>query len=270
MAWKIEGILERIGLIKSDSIGIAFSGGGARGFSHIGVLKAFDSFGVKPSVLSGVSAGSIAATLYAAGLTPDDIMTCFREVTKLQDFTEWSIPKEGFMRLKRFSRMLEKWLPVSRLEDLKIPTVVCATDIDNGKSVGWIRGEIVPRVIASCSIPIVFQPAKINGVHFVDGGVLRNLPAWAIRDYCSVLYGSNCSPLNRGYTYRDSLIDIAMRSYHLMSKSNMAQDIKMCDHVISPAPITEVGTFELSSLEKAASLGYDAACRVLEKTIINS
>lgn len=264
MPWKIDGILERIGFTRDDSLGIALSGGGAKGFSHIGVLKAMKQFGLKPNIVSGVSAGSIAAVLYASGLSTDDIISCFADGRRLQDFTEWAIPKEGFMKLKRFSRLLESWLPVKRLEELNIPTVVCATDFDNGKSVGWSKGEIVPRVIASCSIPIVFHPVIINGVHYVDGGVLRNLPAWAIRDYCTTLVGSNCSPLNRGFSYRDSLLGIAMRSYHLMSKANMLQDLKLCDIVISPPALSTVGTFDLSAIRKAVVLGYDAACRVLE------
>ncbi|MBD5203271.1 MAG: patatin-like phospholipase family protein [Bacteroidales bacterium] len=264
MPFKIDGILERIGFARENNIGIALSGGGAKGFSHIGVLKALSEFDMRPNIVSGVSAGSIAAVLYASGLSTEDIISCFADGKKFQDFTEWAIPKEGFMKLKRFSRLLESWLPVKRLEELNIPTVVCATDFDHGKSIGWSKGEIVPRVIASCSIPIVFTPVTINGVHYVDGGVLRNLPAWAIREYCTTLIASNCSPLNRGYSYRDSLLDIAMRSYHLMSKANMLQDIRLCDIVISPPALSAVGTFDLSSLRKAVTLGYDTACRVLE------
>ncbi len=266
MAWKIEGILERIGLIKDDSVGIAFSGGGARGFSHIGVLMAFERFGIRPDIISGVSAGSIAAVLYGAGLSPNDMIECFTEANSFGDFTEWAIPKEGFLKLRRFARLLDSWLPVKNLEEMVIPTVVCATDFDNGKSVGWSKGEIVPRVLASCSIPIVFQPIVINGVHYVDGGVLRNLPAWAIRSYCRTLYGSNCSPLDREYRYKNSILDIAQRSFRLMSKSNTVQDMKLCDHLISPQPVSQVGTFDLSALKRAATYGYEAACRVLQQT----
>lgn len=268
MPWKIEGILERIGITReANTIGVALSGGGAKGFSHIGVLKAMEEFGMKPNIVAGVSAGSIAGVLYSSGLTINEMIECFADGKRFQDFTEWAIPKEGFMKLNRFSKLLESWLPVKYLEELSIPTVVCATDFDHGKSIGWTKGEIVPRVLASCSIPIVFNPVTINGVHYVDGGVLRNLPAWAIRDNCSTLVASNCSPLNRGYNYKDSLLDIAMRSYHLMSKANMLQDIKMCDIVISPPALSTMGTFELSSLRKAVTLGYDAACKVLEEKL---
>ncbi|MDE6577901.1 MAG: patatin-like phospholipase family protein, partial [Muribaculaceae bacterium] len=167
MVWKIEGILDRLGIKKDATVGMALSGGGAKGFSHLGVLKAFEHFGIHPDILSGVSAGSIAASLYGSGLTPDEIIECFSEASGFGDFTEWAIPKEGFLKLTRFGKLLESWLPVKYLEDMKIPTVICATDFDHGKSVGWGKGEIVPRVLASCSIPIIFQPIRINGVNYV-------------------------------------------------------------------------------------------------------
>lgn len=265
MAWNIDGLLERIGLLQDNSIGLAMSGGGARGFSHIGVLMAFERFGIKPDVMAGVSAGSIAVALYGAGLSPLEIQECFAEASGMSDFTEWTIPKEGLMRLNRFGKLLESWLPVKNLEEMRIPTVICATDIEHGKAIGWLKGEIVPRVLASCSIPVVFAPVKINGINYVDGGVLRNLPAWAIRKSCKTLYGSNCSPLSRDYHFKPSVLDIALRSYQLMSKANTLQDLRLCDHIIQSSIMSQYKTFQLSILHKAVKHGYDAACRVLEK-----
>lgn len=266
MMKSIEGLLERIGL-RDQTVGVAFSGGGARGFSHVGVMKAFAKFGIEPNVISGVSAGSIAAVLYAAGLTPEEMIECFAVEEKLGNFTSLHIPKESFMKLDRFARLLDSWLPVKNLEDLRMPTVVCATDLDHGKSVGWAKGEIVPRVVASCSIPIVFPPVRINGINYVDGGVLRNLPAWAIRPYCSKLIGSNCSPLNRNYHYKGSIVDLTFRSYQLMTKANTLPDIQLCDILIRPEGLNVVGTFDLSMIRRAVDLGYEAACRVLEETL---
>ncbi|MBD5370201.1 MAG: phospholipase [Bacteroides sp.] len=268
MIWKIDGLLESIGLAKTPRVGVAFSGGGAKGFTHIGAMMAFRKFGITPCIVSGVSAGSIACTLFAAGLTPEEIIECFEENDRMASFTEFTIPKKGFMKLDRFGKLLESWLPVRNLEELQIPAVVCATDFDSGKSVGWSRGEIVPRVLASCSIPIIFQPIQINGVNYVDGGVLRNLPAWAIRRHCDVLYGLNCAPLDRDYKYKPSIIDIALRSYSLMSKANTLQDLKLCDYVVR-TPGSKVGTFELGALRKAVDVGYDATCEVIEKALSN-
>lgn len=258
----IEGIFERIGFRHSGSVGVAFSGGGARGFSHIGIMMALEEFGIKPTVLSGVSAGSIAAVLYGAGLAPRDITECFKESSKFNNYRDWSVPKDGIFRLNKFAKLLESWLPVSNLEDLKIPTVVCATNLNRGTQVAWGKGEIVPRVIASCSIPIVFKPVLINGDHYVDGGVLHNLPAWAIRDYCKTLIGCNCSPLDRTYRYKSSIIDIAMRTFSLAMKANVLQDIKLCDYLITPQDVQHTKTFDLSSIDKCVMQGYDSACRL--------
>lgn len=264
MNWKVIGIIDKFRQKRADSVGIALSGGGAKGFAHIGVMMGFEKFGIKPDVISGVSSGSIAAVLYSAGLTPNEMMECFAQ-TKFGDFTEWSIPKEGLLKIDKFGKHLESWLPVKRLEELKIPTVVCATNFDKGTSVGWAKGEIVPRVLASCSIPIIFHPMKINGVNYVDGGVLRNLPAWAIRDYCTTLYGSNCSPLDPTYQYKNSILDIALRSYRLMSKANTLQDIQLCDHLIQLTELSTVRTFDLSSLKESVLAGYELTCVLLEK-----
>lgn len=263
----IDGLLDMMGLVRKAQYGVAFGGGGARGFSHIGVLKALESFNVRPGIVSGVSAGSIAASMYAAGLSPDDMEECFAATTKFGDFTEWAIPKQSFFRLTRFAKLLESWLPVKYLEETQIPCIISATNLDKGTSVAWAKGEIVPRVIASCSIPVIFNPVVINGYHYVDGGVLRNLPAWAIRDYCRTLIGSHCSPLDMNYQYKASIVDVAMRSYQLMAKANTLQDINLCDYVISPRQIAISKTFELSALKKNIVIGYDTACRVLEQML---
>lgn len=267
MAWTLEGILETFGVKREQRIGVALSGGGARGFSHIGVFKAFEKFGIKPDILSGVSAGSIAAVLYGSGLTPDEMIECFAESRSFGDFTEWAIPKQSFLKLDRFGRLLESWLPVKNLEDMKIPTVVCATDFDHGKSIGWGKGEIVPRVLASCSIPIVFSPVKIKGTNYVDGGVLRNLPAWAIRDFCETLYGVNCSPMNKDAKMTGSILDIAFRTFHIMMKNNTPQDIRLCNHVIEIEKLMSVRTFDIKSMRKGVKEGYEAACMVLEREL---
>lgn len=267
----LEGILDRFSSRgKETTVGFAFSGGGAKGFSHIGVIMAMEKFGIKPNIISGVSAGSIASVLYAAGLSPLEMRQCFADSNKFANFREWTVPKDGIFKLTKFARLLESWLPVKYLEELSIPTVVCATNLDRGTQVGWSKGEIVPRVVASCSIPIVFSPVTINGHHFVDGGLLHNLPAWAIRQYCDVLFGSNCSPLNKTYKFKDSLLDIALRSYHLTVKSNLAHDIRLCDYVISPASINTTGIFDLTALDQAIKTGYETSCRVFESVFMKN
>ncbi|MDE6231137.1 MAG: patatin-like phospholipase family protein [Muribaculaceae bacterium] len=260
----INGLLKRIGLLKQDSLGVAFGGGGAKGFSHIGTMMVLRDLGIRPTVLSGVSAGSVAAVLYAAGLTPAEIRECFVESRNLNDFREWTVPKDGFFKLDRFAKLLESWLPVKNLEELQIPTVVCATNLTRGTQVGWCKGEIVPRVMASCSMPVIFKPWKIGSYYYVDGGVMHNLPAWAIRNYCTTLIGCNCSPLDRTYKYKDSIVDIALRAFSLGMKANVVADMNLCDYVVIPRALEQSNVFDLASLDRNIRYGYEAAAETLK------
>lgn len=234
--------------------GLVLSGGGARGFAHAGAIKALLEMGIKPDILAGVSAGSIAAVMYSAGISPDKMVEMFRD-TRFSDFCEFSVPKDGFFKLDKFKTFLRKHIPYTNLEDLPIPVVVGVTNLDSGTKEVFESGPIADRVAASCSIPIVFKPQHINGVRYVDGGVLHNLPAWAIRERCKYLIGVNCSPLSKTLV-KNSLIDIAMRSYELLAKTNVIQDMQLCDIVIRNDEIARYKAFNLKQIEKVFDAGY--------------
>lgn len=251
------------GNMRPYKIGVALSGGGARGFAHAGALKALEEAGYKPDVIAGVSAGSVAGVLYAAGLPPEEILTLFSKV-KFTDFCTFNIKNgEGVFSLNKFKKFIEKSTGVNRIEDLKIPMYIGATDLDKGIPAQFHSGPIGERVVASCSIPIIFNPVKIDGVHYVDGGVLRNLPAWIIRDKCEKLIGVNCSPLN-GFRYKKSFFEIAMRTYNLMAKSNQFDDMEMCDHVIITPELAGYQVFNLKDISKVFLSGYAATHRAIK------
>lgn len=266
---KLKAVIQEVFSTRPFHYGMALSGGGAKGFAHLGTLMALEKFGMKPDILSGVSAGSIIATLTAAGLSPRDIIECFSPYAGFKDFTAITVPRNGLFKIDRFARIFESWLPVKYLEELKIPTVVCATDIERGRSVGWWKGEITPRVMASCSMPIIFTPREIDGRTYVDGGVLRNLPAWPLREKCHTLIGSNCSPLGSDFKMRNTLVSIAWRSYNLMSKSNTLRDSLLCDLVIRHTTISGIHTFDMSNLRKTVLFGYDISCKTIENYLLN-
>lgn len=259
-------ILTTVGL-RDRTLGIAFSGGGARGFSHIGLVLALEKFGLKASVVSGVSAGAIVAVMYGSGMRAAHMRECFAEQSGFSDYREWIVPKQGFMSLRRFENMLRRWLPVKLLEDMSVPTYVCATDLDSGAATAFSEGDAARMVVASCSIPVIFPPARIAGHNYVDGGVVRNLPAWVIRQQCKVLVGSNCNPLIKTNNNRPSILAVALRSYALMSKANTTHDLKMCDIVVQDNSVARYGTFSVKAMDRIIMAGYDAACPQLEKLI---
>lgn len=241
---------------KPYRIGVAFSGGGARGFAHAGALKALAEFGIRPDIVAGVSAGSVVAVMHAAGLVPEQIVEVFNGL-KFTDLCEIGVPKNGFFSMDGFRKFIATNVGYENIESLPLPTVICATDMDNGQAVAFEKGNLAERVSASCSIPVIFKPVKINGTRYIDGGVLHNLPAWAIRERCKYLIGLNCSVLPKR-KYKDTLLDIANASYNLATKSNVWQDAAKCDLMINMDDIAQYKVFNLKETKRVFRQGYEA------------
>lgn len=234
--------------------GVALGGGGARGFAHAGALKAMEEVGIKPDILAGVSAGAIVAVMYASGLSPAGIVKAF-DGKSFSEFCEWGIPRGGFLSLEGFKQFIRSVTGVERLEQLPIPTLVGATDIERGEPVIFSSGDIGDVVAASCSIPVVFRPQVIDGVRYADGGVLRNLPAWALRDKVKYLFGVNVSPL-RHRPIANNLMDTAMRSYELVTKTNAEPDMRLCDLAVRMDAIADYKVFNLKETKRVYQIGY--------------
>ena len=248
-------------------LGIAFSGGGARGLAHSGALMAIEEAGLKPDIVAGVSAGSVIAVLYAAGMRPIDMATMFAR-SNFRKLTELSYGGGGIFKIERFGRFILDALDslggMRRIEDLHIPTYIGVTDLDNARSVAFCEGEILPRMLASCSIPVIFPPININGVNYVDGGVLRNLPAWVLRDKCDTLIGINVSPILPKKEHK-TLVQVAYRSYHMMLKANQVDDMAMCDVAVQTDDLTDYQVFDLRHIKQMVVSGYIHTRRALEK-----
>lgn len=236
-------------------LGVAFSGGGARGFAHIGALLAIEEAGLKPDVVAGVSAGSVIAVLYGAGIRPLKMVDIFAN-TSFRNFTELNLGHGGIFKIDKFMKFILRALNgITKLEEMNIPVYIGATDLDKGEAVVFSGGDIGPRMLASCSIPIVFPPVTIDGVNYVDGGVLRNHPAWILRDKCEKLIGINVSPLRAKKQY-SSIIDVALRTYNLMAKANQAADMALCDISIQTPEIANYAVFNLKNIKQVVLSGY--------------
>ena len=243
-------------------LGVALSGGGARGFAHAGALKAIEEAGLKPDVIAGVSAGAIVAVLYAAGIGPDDMLRLFSE-RAFTDFTSLQLGGGGLLGMDKFRNFIIKAIGGDRnLEDLDIPTYIGVTDLDHGCPHEFHTGPVGPRMAASCSIPIVFRPVRIDGTYYVDGGVLRNLPAWTIRDKCDKLIGVNVSPMNLT-SKSNTIMGVALRTYSMMLKANQNEDMAMCDVTVMTPEIPHYSTFNLKMINNVFASGYMHTRRAL-------
>ena len=242
-------------------LGFAFSGGGAKGAAHCGALQALYEFGLKADMVAGTSAGSIAATMYAAGLSPVEIANNFSSLD-FRDLLGTQMPKGGVFGTKPLVKHLEKTIPYKNLEDLPIKTMVVATSIERGTFRFFEEGEIAPRVAASCAIPLIYQPLKIEGEHYVDGGVLMNLPVSALRDKCEKVIGINLHQAGK-IRYRDSLYSIAIRSFTLMFLSNTMAEESRADLLID-IDTSSYSAYDLSNIESLFYVGYNTAVEALE------
>lgn len=244
-------------------LGIALSGGGAKGFAHLGVLQALNDKGLHPEIISGTSAGAFAGVLYADGHSPEEILSFFKKKV-FREFAEFAIPHGGFFKNDGFRSFLKKHLRSKTFEDLKVPLYAVATDIEYGESKVFSTGALIPAVMASCSVPIVFRPVEINGHFYVDGGLFKNFPVSAIRHECDKVIGVNVSPLVKT-EYKSSIKYIAERSFHYMSVSNTLADRTLCDYLIESDTLIEYSMFDLDHVEEIYQAGYKLTNQLFEE-----
>ena len=248
---------------KKYPIGFALSGGFIKGFAQLGVMQALLEHDIKPDILSGVSAGALAGVFYADGNEPHRVLDFFAG-HKFQDLTKLVIPKVGLFELEEFIDFLKSNLKAKTMEELLIPLIITATDLDHGRSVQFYKGSIAERVAASCCMPVLFSPVKIEGTYYVDGGVLMNLPVSTIQNVCNRVVAVNVSPLMAN-KYKMNIVSIAMRSYHFMFRANTFPEREKADLLIEPYNLDGYSNTELEKAEKIFMQGYDVANTLLER-----
>lgn len=246
---------------KPYKIGIALSGGGIKSLCHAGVLKALEEQGLKPDIISGVSAGSVIGAFYSDGYTPDEIAVLFEDIS-FRHMTKIHIPDGGFFQTDVFQDFLTRKLRAKTFEELAIPLRVVATDLDKGRSVTFSTGNLVDPIVASCSFPVLFRPKTIDGVNYVDGGVLKNFPVSTIRKDCDKVIGINASPMVAD-EYKISILNVAFRSYHFIFKANILYDKELCDLLIEPVDMGNYETFDVDKGREIFELGYQTTRQLL-------
>jgi NTE family protein len=242
--------------------GFALSGGFIRGFAHLGVLQALHEHNIKPDIIAGVSAGSLAGVFAADGYEPYETLLTFSHLNFL-DFTRpaWS-RTGGLMTLDLLIDFLREHIRAKNLEELKIPMVVTATDFSHGRSVHFTTGSIAERVAASCCLPPLFSAIEIEGVDYVDGGVFMNLPVAPLREICERVVAVNVSPLRQA-EFKKNVISVAIRAFHFMSNANSVWGRHNADLLIEPDNLYEYGNTELDKAEEIFERGYEAATEIL-------
>ena len=165
---------------KKCKVGLALGGGGAKGMSYVGIFKVLEKHKISIDYVSGTSIGAVFGALYCAGYSSDEIEKIVSEISwkKLVDFSNFG---DGLIEGKAIEKLLAKLLKGKTFENLKVPLMVAAVDLNSGEEVVFESGDLVRAVHASTAIPGVFCPVKIDHKAYVDGGVVDPVPVGALR-----------------------------------------------------------------------------------------
>ena len=244
--------------IEKPEYGIALSGGGARGIAHIGVLAALEKNSISPGVISGSSMGAIIGAFYAGGVSTDDMLTIARN-RKLNNLFDWKFNKHGGMlSLNVLTQVLQKHIPEDSFHSLKKKLYITASNLSTGKEEVFSKGPLFQAVVASASIPIIFEPQMINGHTFVDGGLFNDLPVEPLVGKCKKIIASHVN-YNGPVPELNSIRAIAERVYRLAIYQHVEKNFDKCDYIIDPPELREHGIFDFKHIDELFDIGYRAA-----------
>ena len=254
-------------------VGLALSGGGARGYAHLGVLKVLDENSIPVDFIAGTSAGSFVGGAYATGLPTKEIIEIGRRIGWL-NVVGFSYSPRGVLSNAAMGKLIETTFPVTRFEDLAIPYAAVACDLETGEEVVFKdEGDLAFAIRASCAVPGVFMPVKNgDGRQLVDGGVVSPVPTKVVKrmgaDIVIAVDLMAC-----GSTFRSvprTLLGTFMLSAMTLLRTASRHQHYRADIVIEPQ-IAHLRPDEIRKREELIDLGEQAALEKLDeiKSLLN-
>jgi NTE family protein len=222
---------------KPFRIGLALGGGAARGFAHIGVIKALESQGIRPDIVVGTSAGSLVGALYAAGNNGFALNKLALTMDEAA-ISDWSVPffskVSGVLKGEAIQQYVNQSVNNVPIEKLKIPFGAVATDLNSGKAILFQRGNTGLAVRASSAVPGVFQSVRIGAHQYVDGGLVAPVPVRFAREMgADFVIAVNISA-QPDVQAASSSVDVMLQSFAIMGQSINAYELQDADVVITP------------------------------------
>lgn len=240
--------------MQTTPVHFILSGGGARGFAHLGVIKAFQEIGIQPASYSGTSAGALVGALLGAGYSPDYILE-FILKQGLSNYLRFAFNRMGLFSMERVEKILKELIPHDRFENLTTPVSVCATNLTSGKSVYFDSGELIRPILASCCLPGIFEPIIMGGNTYVDGGVLNNLPVEPTLGKLGIRVAVNVTP-RVDHLPIHTAKDVLMKTFYLSISQQSDLQSKRCDLVIEPKEIIRYEGLSLKNAREMFDIGY--------------
>lgn len=237
------------------------SGGGARGFAHLGVVKALQERNIYPSEISSTSSGAIAGAFLANGFTPDETIELLAGKLSRRMLT-WNFLRMGLVSYKRIIEYIEQNLRYQTFEELPIPFYITATSFIDGRQKIFSTGSIIEAINASCAIPAIFPAFEIDLVPYVDGGLSNNLPVEPFIHCKKDVICIHVNPI-RDLSEKRGLWEIIDRAFHLSFVETVRQSADGCLMYIEPKDLINYNLFDLNKASEIINIGYNYAVSYL-------
>jgi len=253
-------------------LGLALGGGAARGFAHIGVIKALETSGLAPDIVVGTSVGAVVGSLYAAGF---DVFELQKIAIQLEEnaLTDWSVFDRGFLKGEALERFINQQVANRPIEQLKRRFAAVATDLAAGEVAVFTSGNTGTAVRASAAIPGIFSPAIIRGREYVDGGLTSPIPVKAARQLgADIVIAVDISAKPSGKKNQGS-IDLLLDTIAVMGHAIGARDLADADVVIRPDLLGVAATnFQQrnEAILQGERVGFAAIPRIRERLAVAS
>lgn len=244
-------------------IGLALGGGAARGFAHVGVIQVLEEAGIRPDFVAGTSAGSLVAAIYASGKNGAQLQRV-AETMEEATIADWTLPlfSRGVLRGDALARYVNTQVSGKLIEDMPLSLGIVATDLNTGSDVLFQRGDTGTAVRASSAVPAVFQPVKISGHEYVDGGLVSPVPVRAARKMgAELVIAVDISSAPEG-NLAGGTLEILLQTFNIMGKSINTFELRDADVVIRPA-LNGVSSSDFSARKRSIEAGRKAMQQML-------
>jgi NTE family protein len=250
---------------KKIKIGLALGGGAARGFAHIGVIKALEAQGIYPEIVVGTSAGSVVGALYAAGNSGFALQKTAMDMDEAT-ISDWAMPlfgkSSGVLKGEALQNYVNKAVKNVPMEKLKLQFGAVATDLNSGQPILFQRGNTGQAVRASSSVPSVFQPVRIGERSYVDGGLVAPVPVRFVREMgADFIIAVNISTQTDAQVAVSSL-EVLLQTFSIMGQRLNHYELKDADVVIQPS-LGKMGGNDFNGRNVAILAGEQAAAAMM-------
>lgn len=253
---------------KSDRprVGLALSGGVARGIAHIGVLQVLEEHHIPVDYIAGTSAGAVVAAGYAAGMPMAEIAEIGRSL-RWRDMGRVTLSRLGVQSNARLEEFVRARLPVKRFEEMRIPLAMVATDLHSGSAVVMTEGDVAFAIRASCAVPGWYVPVTDpHGRQLVDGGLVANIPTAAVRSLGADLVIA-VDVNSEGAKFLGpphSIVGVLVQSMMVVQRTAAIHQLHDADVVIRPRT-GHMRWDEWGRAEEFIALGQQAARSTIER-----